>query len=95
MTTTQKETGDAAASPAQVPLPDLTNDSKVSKDSSMKKVKVTVAEMMASIGSRNPGVFIQEYQHDGWCKTLQTGNGHDCNCSPDVVIYRLEEEGGK
>ncbi len=26
-------------------------------------------------------------RHDDWCKTLQTGNGEDCNCEPLVTTH--------
>jgi hypothetical protein len=28
------------------------------------------------------------FSHDGHCKTLQTGNGADSNCAPDVSYHR-------
>jgi hypothetical protein len=28
------------------------------------------------------------HSHDAHCKTLKTGNGFDCNCSPDISFHR-------
>jgi hypothetical protein len=31
------------------------------------------------------------FSHDDHCRTLQTGNGSDCNCNPDVSYHRQSE----
>jgi hypothetical protein len=31
------------------------------------------------------------YSHDNHCRTLKTGNGADCNCSPDLTFHRRSE----
>jgi hypothetical protein len=31
------------------------------------------------------------FSHDDHCRTLQTGNGADCNCSPDISYHRDSE----
>lgn len=53
--------------------------------------EVSYAEFIASIGSDSPGVFITEHRHDDWCQTLKTGSGLDCNCEPDVLIFRVDD----
>ena len=54
------------------------------------RTEIELGEMLASIGSPNPGVFVMEYQHDDWCKTLRTGRGSDCNCNPDMKVFRVK-----
>lgn len=26
--------------------------------------------------------------HEDWCRTMQTGNGNDCTCTPQITYYR-------
>ena len=34
------------------------------------------------------------YQHDHWCRTMATGRGGDCTCSPEVARYREQAVNG-
>jgi hypothetical protein len=31
------------------------------------------------------------FSHDDHCKTLRTGNGSHCTCSPDITYHRASE----
>lgn len=48
----------------------------------------------ARLMTEQPGLYILHVAHDDWCQTLRTGNGLDCNCSPETTLERYQEPKG-
>lgn len=50
-------------------------------------VQISAAEAMRRMCDGVPGAIITCVQHDAWCKTLRTGHGSDCSCTPDQSYW--------
>lgn len=58
-------------------------------------VQISAEEAKRRMCSGTPGILIVQLRHDGWCKTLKTGHGDDCNCNPDEALWLSEQTGGE
>jgi hypothetical protein len=50
---------------------------------------------ITEVRSGRRGVYVQHYEHDGWCKIFVSGKASDCNCNPTVSSYRYEGTAGE
>jgi hypothetical protein len=52
------------------------------------QISVAEAKELTSSSKGKGAVIHMMCAHEDWCRTMQTGNGADCTCTPVVTYHR-------